>query len=320
MSIEFRCTSCGTLLRTGDDTAGKQAKCPNCGQILPVPTPGAPSAGPTSVGPTVPPPPGIPPVSNNPYQSPGDYSAGMQSIGGPPGTFAPTQIVLDDVFARAWAIYKDRLWSCVLIIAVLLGVNWGLSIATNLGVSLVERAFRHDTAIRVTTTVVLQVGVSAIGVWLAVAQTLIFLKIARGQPADLGEVAQVGPYFVRALLAGLIIACAVGIGTMLCIVPGVILALMLSQTYFLIVDRDVGVLDSLRLSMEITNGNKLTLFGIYLIGGIIGGLGILACGVGIVFTLAFMQLLFAVTYVVMTGQATADQTQSFSASSGQAMR
>jgi phage FluMu protein Com len=37
MSIEFRCPQCNRLLRTGDDTAGKQAKCPECGTITVVP-------------------------------------------------------------------------------------------------------------------------------------------------------------------------------------------------------------------------------------------------------------------------------------------
>jgi ribosomal protein S27E len=41
MAIEFRCTQCHKLLRIGDDAAGKQAKCPECGAILPVPAAGA---------------------------------------------------------------------------------------------------------------------------------------------------------------------------------------------------------------------------------------------------------------------------------------
>jgi hypothetical protein len=39
MPIEFFCTQCGRLLRTGDDTAGRQAKCPDCGAIVPIPIP-----------------------------------------------------------------------------------------------------------------------------------------------------------------------------------------------------------------------------------------------------------------------------------------
>lgn len=37
MPIEFRCGQCGKLLRTGDETAGKQAKCPSCGTVQPIP-------------------------------------------------------------------------------------------------------------------------------------------------------------------------------------------------------------------------------------------------------------------------------------------
>ncbi len=37
MPIEFRCSRCGKLLRTGDGTAGRQAQCPECGTIGTVP-------------------------------------------------------------------------------------------------------------------------------------------------------------------------------------------------------------------------------------------------------------------------------------------
>ena len=42
MPIEFRCSQCGKLLRTGDDTAGRQAQCPECGTIGTVPGPAGP--------------------------------------------------------------------------------------------------------------------------------------------------------------------------------------------------------------------------------------------------------------------------------------
>ena len=37
MPIEFRCTQCNRLLRTPDETAGKQAQCPECGAITTIP-------------------------------------------------------------------------------------------------------------------------------------------------------------------------------------------------------------------------------------------------------------------------------------------
>jgi uncharacterized RDD family membrane protein YckC len=45
MSIEFRCGGCSNLLRVADENAGKQARCPKCGQISLVPdASSAPSA------------------------------------------------------------------------------------------------------------------------------------------------------------------------------------------------------------------------------------------------------------------------------------
>ncbi len=56
-AIEFRCTGCNKLLRTAADTAGKQAKCPECGRILSVPAPGAGVPDETLPYPPPPPPP-----------------------------------------------------------------------------------------------------------------------------------------------------------------------------------------------------------------------------------------------------------------------
>lgn len=80
MPIEFRCAQCQKLLQTPDETAGKQAKCPQCGTIqqIPSPTTAPPPASPfapgtPSLGPAAEAPSGAPSGQANPYQSPGDY-------------------------------------------------------------------------------------------------------------------------------------------------------------------------------------------------------------------------------------------------------
>ncbi len=95
MAIEFRCVQCGRLLRTGDETAGRMAQCPECGSQTPIPVPAeetpvtpldieppepnAPgSTFPGSVGGT---PFGAGPAdsrdSENPYQPPGQYGPAL---------------------------------------------------------------------------------------------------------------------------------------------------------------------------------------------------------------------------------------------------
>ncbi len=43
-AIEFRCASCGKLLKVGGDSVGRQAKCPACGSVQPVPPPASGTA------------------------------------------------------------------------------------------------------------------------------------------------------------------------------------------------------------------------------------------------------------------------------------
>lgn len=45
MTIEFSCPECQKTLRTGDDKAGKTAKCPGCGNAITVPGSGGGSGG-----------------------------------------------------------------------------------------------------------------------------------------------------------------------------------------------------------------------------------------------------------------------------------
>jgi hypothetical protein len=81
MAIEFRCIQCHRMLRTGDETAGRQAQCPECGTISPVPSSSEPSsvvASPEGGNPFAAwQPSESQPASDNPYQSP---MAPMRSV------------------------------------------------------------------------------------------------------------------------------------------------------------------------------------------------------------------------------------------------
>lgn len=85
MPIEFRCRRCQKLLRTPNETAGKQAQCPQCGEVQTIPPP----VPPPSVPPTPPPPAASPfnvPPAANPFNAP---PAG--NWGSPAGSYNPYQ-------------------------------------------------------------------------------------------------------------------------------------------------------------------------------------------------------------------------------------
>ncbi len=135
MPIDFRCTQCNRLLRTPDESAGRQATCPQCGARLTIPTsggtpPAEPAPAPAASaeepnpfaasvpGPGVPAGPG-PEVSPSPFQAPT-----TQPDYGPP----PPQRDGRAIAALVLGICSLVVWCCpllgapVAIIGLILGV------------------------------------------------------------------------------------------------------------------------------------------------------------------------------------------------------
>lgn len=92
----------------------------------------------------------------------------------------------------------------------------------------------------------------------------------RGQQVSIGECLSRGlslilPVIGVAFLAGL----AVGVGTLLLIVPGIIIAVMLWVAIPVAVVERPGVIESLKRSADLTKGQRWTIFGIVIVIGII---------------------------------------------------
>lgn len=71
--------------------------------------------------------------------------------------------------------------------------------------------------------------------------------------------------FVQTLVAGLVMSLAVGLGFMLLIVPGIILALGFSMTYFIMADNaEISGIDALQESWNLMKGHKGDYFRLWL--------------------------------------------------------
>ncbi len=320
MAIEFRCTECQKLLRTGDDTAGKQAKCPECGSLTTVPSA---TETPGEVPPEIPPPPppetpgspfgarGPEPSSsadpNNPYASPAAFPAPATPFATGHGELNPTIIDFGDIFSRTWEIFKVHWGMCLVVLVIVFLINMAFNVTVSVGMNLMAMA-GGDPFLALAFSLVGNVCTTLFGIWLSIGQTIYFLKICRGQQAEIGEIFRGGPYFLPVLGASILVGLIVILGFALLIVPGVIFSLMFAQYYYLIIDRKVGVMESLDVSRQLMVGNKLTLFAINLVATLLGMLVILCtCGLGALAVVPFLALLYAVVYLAITGQPTADQ-------------
>jgi len=140
-----------------------------------------------------------------------------------------------------------------------------------------------------------------VGCFLTLGLLRIFLNAVYGQPAHLsmlvGEVELLPAAIVTYLLVGL----ATGAGLLLFIVPGIAIAIAMAFAVHLQLDRNLGVLESLTASYELTDGHKGNLFGTMLLIGLV--LGVLSCftfGLASALTPPLLTLVSVVLYQSVT--------------------
>ncbi len=247
---------------------------------------------------------GYPADTAGPYPSPQAPSTVTGAVYGL-RPLTPMPLDLSDVFSRAWTIFKSQMGICVVAMLIVLVIAVGLQGVQNVLLRVVGHVTRDEPTV-LAFAFCGGVAISLIMTWIGIGETLFFLKVARGHPASFGDLFQGAPWLLTGFVASLLVDLAVLVGLVLCIVPGIIFALMFSQFLFLIVDRNAGIIDSLGLSKRLTDGNKLTLLGVYLLTLLINIGGVLACCIGIFFTAPFTAVLSAVVYLALTGQPTAD--------------
>lgn len=287
------------------------------------PPPGAASWGP---GGAVPP---LAPDSQNPFQSPLGWE-------GPPGTapgalwrgFSPRPVGVGEILSRSWAIFRDRMSICLMAILAMGGVNIVMSM---LGQGAMALASTLPEAGQVLMIFLVQVVTNLVSIWVGLGGILLMLEVTRGGNPNLGLLFQGGPYLVRSIVATLVLMLAwVGIflvvglpaglvayalgfdtpagiavivlGGLLVAVPFVLIWFCAMFFQYCLVDQNVGAIDSLRYSWRISQGNRLNIFLLILSLAGINLLGLLACCVGMFFTMAFALVCLAVGYLLMSGQ------------------
>jgi hypothetical protein len=138
-------------------------------------------------------------------------------------------------------------------------------------------------------------------------QAIFFLKIARGQRAGITDLFTGWHWALQAFLAAFIVGLVITLGIILCVVPGIIAALMFWPTLYFVVDRNAGALEAMDFSRDVTNGNKLYLFLLGIVVGILALLSVIPCGLGLIFFLPWLGVLGAVTYLRLSGQPVAEE-------------
>lgn len=300
MPIEFNCPECQRLLRVPDESAGAQAKCPQCGAITTVPAVGQSEAS-EPVGP----PPTSPMESSpfgentaNPYATPvSDPQAPAPKAVS--GEVVPTEADIGQVLSYAFEVWKQNLGLLVGVTAVVFGINFGFGIVQVIGELALEDAGEEAAALL---GLVINVASNLVGIYLGIGQAKIALKLLRDQPAEFGDLFSGGSLFPRTLGASILAGIAITAGVLACVIPGIAMMILFWPFYWLIVDEKADAIESFSMALPLGRVNVGTTLVVWLATVGVMILGVLALCIGILFAFPLTTLMWGTAYLMMSGQ------------------
>lgn len=245
-----------------------------------------------------------------------------------PAHFAGIPFGIDDIMRASWSIFKQHAGTCLWLFwgteLMILGLAFGVTKLLNE----MQSALAGNQQVFGVVYILLNFMAVVVQVWLRLGRTRGLIKLVRGEPVAFDVIFSGGPYVLTIILASIVVAVLVAVAfffplmvmsvllmgfrnqliagilvvlacCVLFIVMAFYLVARLAQSYYLVVDRGAGVLDSIRLSWRMTKGRAGTIILVYLVQLSLWLAGLLACCAGLIFTLPFGSLILVVTFLAM---------------------
>jgi hypothetical protein len=228
-----------------------------------------------------------PPPPPPPAPPPPPPGGEAYSTGGTPAPFG-----IGESVSYGWSAYWKNVGPLLLITLVIFVINAVLS-----GIGQATDSFVISLFFSLVGWIV--------GLLLAFGLIRATIAITRGEKPEVGMLFQTegfGPYVVASILFGL----GTFFGLLLCIVPGVIFAIVFHfYGYVLVENPELGPTDSLKKAADLTRGHRWELFGLFVVLFLINIVGLLACIVGVIFTAGISAVAIAYAYRALSGQSAA---------------
>jgi uncharacterized membrane protein len=268
----------------------------------------------------------------NPYAATvaaGRSSFQWKSVG--PGDLIHSRIDFGELFTRGWELFTRQLGMGVLLGLIFIGIGIA-SMIVSVPLAIARQYATGDAPLSIGVYVAELVFGIILGALMMCLSIHFGLKVARGNPAPLNKLFDIGEHYPKMLglyvpltLISLISRLGAGIpfgmlttgdasvqtgalaALVLVGVPAIVLStvlqLMFCLSAYLLVDRRMGVFESMNASMHFMRGNKLTVFLCMLVGMCVGFAAICCTlGIGFVFAIPCFSIWGAVIYLMATGQ------------------
>ena len=127
------------------------------------------------------------------------------------------------------------------------------------------------------------------------------MKKIMGRPAEFGDLFKGFNFFIPTLVAALLIGVFTCIGTMLCIIPGLVVAAMYKFTYLFIVDKRMDFWPAMQASHAVVKNDYFGFTMFLLLAVLVNLLGALCCIVGLLVSIPVTVAAITVAYKELVG-------------------
>ena len=125
----------------------------------------------------------------------------------------------------------------------------------------------------------------------------VFLKATRGERIEIKDIFMVfQKNYWNAVVANIVVGVIVGLGVVMLIVPGIIFACRLAFVPYLVIDREMDVMDALRVSWDMTRGHGWQIFFMGFLAIFVVLAGLICLFVGVIISIMWIAAAFAAMY------------------------
>jgi len=199
-----------------------------------------------------------------------------------------TKLTARGIIKDAYAIMKPKLWTAIGEFAVLFVVYMALTYA-----------FRDLFIIRILVALLYGFAVTV--------YSLSYVQKGNFAFHDISHVLTLKK-FAYFLAASLLVGLAVIGGMILLVVPGIIFAVQMSLYKFIVLEKDMSPMDSIRESIRLTKGHRWMIFRFIILIILISILGFICLIVGSLFTMPLVTIASALVYKKLRDKIPATET------------
>jgi len=189
---------------------------------------------------------------------------------------ATLKFTTNEAVGFSWGIVKTHFWLLVGIVLIMLFLP--------LPFRLIGNEFKNAGGNFASTAFIFSLAAFVLDIILQLGVFRVCLAFVRGSTPKVSDLFKEYNFFFKYLGASILYGLIVVGGLILLIVPGVIWSIKFSMYGYFIIDKNVGPIEALKMSADLTAGSKgkLFLLNLTLVG--INILGLLALGVGVIIT------------------------------------